>query len=392
MEQQQAETPFVVPQHWSYSNLSLYDTCPQAWWLRYVKRETGLTSFAQERGTVFHEKWAEYADHCFRTGLPSDFDFARQLIAGYDPRISEQFERAAESWQWEWGKVVGGDLCPVEEPLEVIIPGGYKFVGRVDLVQRHEGSLDFGMGDDLWIITDFKTGWPTAYEQADPPDQQLTYAYMVQKQHEDAFNFELRYWCAGAPFQPKSWHVEGVLDWIGLGLQKRIERILADKQFKPKPGNACKWCNYEPCCPLSQSALVRALKEEDPVDLAAELAVLDARRYRIREAMQKRVIDDADAGVTPSGDRWGWENSYEWVCSNPDVVNMILEPIGMTYRDLTEQHLSSRAVDKILKDERVGGKLADLFFQKVSSRSFKCRKPQKTVLDADDFLSELFAG
>ena len=78
--------------------------------------------------------------------------------------------------------------------------------------------------------------------------------------------------------------------------------------------------------------------------------------------------------------------------SNPDVVNMILEPIGMTYRDLTEQHLSSRAVDKILKDERVGGKLADLFFQKVSSRSFKCRKPQKTVLDADDFLSELFAG
>jgi len=387
-----------LPTHWSYSSLSLYDQCPAAWAAHYRYGEPGRPTRAMRAGTDLHAAFELYGAHCYQRGLTSDLDRLRSIADGYPPESRAAILRLGENWAWEWGTVVYPDgMSPVEFALEERLPNGMTFRGRIDLLQCYEGSASpFGEAEedadlDLWRITDFKLGNPKAYMSSMVPEQLTEYAWLVQTHWPRAQHFELRYACAAPGPAVPAWFVEGDLSSIGHQIVARIERIMADQEYEPTPGN-CGWCPYEASCPIRDTDTVRSQRELAAMtdeELAGAANRTQTRYYIMRDELQRRAECGAEL-TTPNGARWGYETSQKYIARDPVALRELLEKQNVPLTDVFGTSLPKAKVEKLLRSGQVPG-LEELVELVPDTTKFMLRKPKRAVLDTDAFLA-MMAG
>ncbi len=125
---------------WSFSRVSLYRTCPYAWFSKYIGREEGISNFFSEYGVFLHGLIADfYANKIDRDIMLIEY------ITGFDKNVvskvrAKTFEKMRENYYeaglnfiknfepFDFKSIIG-----IEKEIEFEIEG-YKFTGYIDLV------------------------------------------------------------------------------------------------------------------------------------------------------------------------------------------------------------------------------------------------------------------
>lgn len=316
---------------WSHTRLTSYLTCPCAYKLHYLQGEPVVATDPMRHGSEFHEAIERYAMHCWRGGnkpVKTSFDAGRAIAAGY-PDLEEDIARWVDGTLWEWGCILPGETAPVEVMYQAELPNGDLFRGRVDLLQRYsEGAADdpFAESADLWVVTDYKTGWAT-YPEGRAPLQLLGYAWLVQQAFPEARQFELRIDSVRAPWSPKPWPVSGSLDWVTDSLVGIAERIKQDDEFAPNVGTACANCGVVLACPHARSAMVGGLREE-PGQIARQVALCEALADAGKRALKEAVKQGGPVAVSAT-EAWGWEQRETVEVVSPREFADMAENLGL---------------------------------------------------------------
>lgn len=130
--------------HFSYSQLRQYETCPYAYFLsRYCGVETKTSSFAQA-GNLMHSLLAQWArgeipardlPHTFCQEYPKQVTepFPKYLGSDYSQKLFDQYLAYLQTFNG----FSGLEVVAVEKRLQTEI-AGEKFVGIIDLILKNE--------------------------------------------------------------------------------------------------------------------------------------------------------------------------------------------------------------------------------------------------------------
>lgn len=295
---------------YSYSRLSLFESCPAAFHMKYVKKIPEAASDALAFGGLIHKIIATYSQHCLSQGLETDVTamagIARQCF--YDepcglssdrfPEVLALAEQIAASHTVNPLTVVG-----IEEWVQAWLANRkYLFRGIID-------RLD--IQDNLAIITDYKTDWQLRTQADVEADFQLAvYAWLVSLEYPqvDTFTVRLDFVRHGVVRETtldagRVAQVEGQV----LGLISQVEHALAQGKFTPRPGHFCAWCGYSNQCPAAKmipADVGMITSDEDARKVAEELAVLE-RQVAVRKKALKNWCNQAGP-VEVNGITWGF--------------------------------------------------------------------------------------
>lgn len=214
---------------WSFSRWSMYETCPAKAKFLYIDKLKEPGSAAMDRGTELHKQCETF----LKTGgrVPKDIKLIGDTLKDFKKRgaLAEADFTFKQDWsptRWDdWN----GAWCRIKADVTI-----------APVIDSDEPTAE---------VHDFKTGGQKKLENNDFEE------YYTQ--------LEL-YSLAGLLTFPTAKIVKTSLVFIDFGkvienptvvkrgdekkLMKkwevRTKRMLSDTQFKPKPGNACRWCYF----------------------------------------------------------------------------------------------------------------------------------------------------
>lgn len=283
---------------YSFSRLNLFESCPAAFEMKYVKKVPEAPSEPLAFGGLMHHIIAEYSKHCLQKGLETDITAMPEIAhtcfygkpSGLDssryPEVLSLAEYIAGGRTVNPLTVVG-----IEEWVQAWL-GGKKYLFR--------GIIDrLDIEDRTAIITDYKTDHLLRTQADVEADFQLAvYAWLITKEYPQVDRFIVR-----LDFVRHGVVREAVLD-AGrvsqveaqvMGLIGQVETALAKRKLPPRPGHFCSWCGYSAVCPAAKDipADVRPIATgEDARTVAQELAVLE-RQVAVRKAALKEYCNQA---------------------------------------------------------------------------------------------------
>lgn len=315
---------------YSFSRLNLFESCPAAFEMKYVKKLPEASSDALAFGGLMHSIIAEYSKHCLQKGLETDITAMPEIAhncfyakpSGLDSSRYPEVLSLAEY-------IAGGRTV---NPLTV--------VGIEEWVQAWLGDRKFlfrGIVDRLdiegntAIITDYKTDHMLRTQADVEADFQLAvYAWLVAREYPQVEEFKVRldFVRHGVVREATldAGRVSKVEDQV-MGLIGQVENALAKRKLPPKPGHFCSWCGYSAVCPAAKDmpADVRPIvTTEDARTIAQELAVLE-RQVSVRKAALKEYCNQAGP-VEANGLVWDFHLIESRAIENvPEFVRLMQE-------------------------------------------------------------------
>lgn len=246
------------PLHLSYTQLKDYDDCPQRYWFKYDLRiplppvaRMSFGSAVHEALEIFYKKLlsvqdAKDLDIPSKEDLLTYFDTSFKNFKASDPDLTgEHYEKGREAlasyYDLEYPKIK--KPVAVEEKFKLTL-GEHTLTGKIDRVDPD--------GDGVRII-DYKTGRSKTNENEDH-----------KKEADESLQFSI-YALAAKEFF--GWKVNDLsfyflMDHSELSTTRTSEQIEATKlkimglaesisrrEFNPKPGFACQWCDFRNLCP-----------------------------------------------------------------------------------------------------------------------------------------------
>lgn len=166
---------------YSYSQLSLYNTCPYSFYLDHIEKENKISNGFAEQGTLIHDLIDMWA-----SGLVDKTDLVSEYERRYPIEVVTKFPRVLASKGYaektynqglEYFKnfdcFEGYDIISTETKCETIIHDR-RFVGIVDMIMRDSKTGDL-------IILDHKSKSIAAFkkEENEMYKQQLLYSKFV---------------------------------------------------------------------------------------------------------------------------------------------------------------------------------------------------------------------
>ena len=113
------------PFSWSYSKLSLYESCPRKYKFRYIDNIPSPKHPAAERGTNIHQGVEDYLHHKTEAMPPEVVDFEHIIaeVRTFKPQIEHKisFDMNWEltPWSGAWGKSVVDSLYLAKQAVEL---------------------------------------------------------------------------------------------------------------------------------------------------------------------------------------------------------------------------------------------------------------------------------
>lgn len=214
---------------WSFSRWSVYEACPRAAKYKFIDKLKEPGSAAMDRGTVLHKQCEEYLKKGGR--IPKDVKLIGDTLKDFKKRgaLAEADFTFKQDWsptRWDdWNNA----WCRIKADVTI-----------APVVDSETPTAE---------VHDFKTGGQRKLENND---------------FEEYFTQLELYGLAGLLTFPTAQLVKASLVFIDFGkiveapeilkrgdekkLMKkweiRTKRMLSDTTFKPKPGNACRWCTF----------------------------------------------------------------------------------------------------------------------------------------------------
>lgn len=277
---------------YSHSRLSSYENCPRQFKYRYVDQikveGEGVEAFVGKR---VHEILERLYHHVARFAKPPSLgqvldrfrqDFARAwhdkvaIVNAENPRefYEQRGARCLENYYRSHYPFSSGETVALEARLQMTLDteGRYRAVGIVDrIVRRGVGSFE---------IHDYKTGAYLPPQRRLDQDRQLAlYQIGLEQTYPDVKEVELVWHYLIHNKTLRSRRTPEALEELRASTMRLIDAIEAEREFKPRPGPLCRWCDYAELCEAAP-AEVRSAAQARGVVLPppAALAVDDGGR------------------------------------------------------------------------------------------------------------------
>ena len=214
---------------WSFSAVKLFETCPYAFYLRYVEDAEEAPNAFSQHGHFVHSILERY----FKGELYA-FELADEFELHYDENVTEKFP-FFNMYSAFYNKTlrylqnfdgIEGEVVAVEQKLESVI-GGHKFIGYADLIMRDNKG---------YYIVDHKSksGWKSKKERAEYMRQMYLYGYCVKELYgEFPYKLVFNMFRKDEPLDEEVFH-EGdcmaAVDWF----KSAVDTILANEDWDCK--------------------------------------------------------------------------------------------------------------------------------------------------------------
>ena len=212
---------------WSFSRYKTYEECPRRAKFSYVDRlPEAPASRAMIRGQEVHTGCEQYLKKVRGARIPVEaFTFKKDIQA---LRKARQMESEAE-----WACTADWMRCAWMDQ---------------DVWLRAKIDVHYSLVDKHKTIIDFKTG-----STFKPPDQwaykqRSLYALMGFMLFPQVDIIDVGMWYFDRPWNSNSFEDKYVRKTHAKKLQntweRRAEKMTSDRNFLPKPGEACRWCPH----------------------------------------------------------------------------------------------------------------------------------------------------
>ncbi len=205
---------------WSYSRWADWDKCPQLAKFKHVDKLKEPENDAMRNGSEVHAELAEY------------------LSLGETPRnvpVPKSGNRFAELLQQLHA------LEPIHDQ-EWGFTKSWRITGWFARDTWFRSKLDVCVvyDDNTADVVDFKTGKPsdTHAKQAE------LYAVSVFLRYPNVTSIVVRFWYLDVGSESVYQFNRSELEEMIFAWEKRVEPMLNDEIFAPRPGNHCKWCFF----------------------------------------------------------------------------------------------------------------------------------------------------
>lgn len=207
---------------WSYSALKDFETCPAKYKYRREKTPTRKNEYSQ-RGIEVHEGGEKYLKG--EGKLPKEFKlFSKQLKDLRDKLAASAESAVAFTRKWHLTGWWDPDVW-----LRI----------KLDVSWITEDVR----GDEFAHVVDFKTGKPREY-----PEQERIYAAATLCRYPEPKRVDVQFWFLDhgimMPKRPAVYSRANALRGIQQEFTLRAKRMEQAKKFEPRPGGACKFCDY----------------------------------------------------------------------------------------------------------------------------------------------------
>lgn len=202
---------------WSYSRYAKYNDCPAAAKYKFIDKLQEPGSAAMERGNAIHKMAEDYTKGATKKLPPELTKFAEEFkeLKGSKPIVEQTW-----AFTKEWAETVWND-----------------WQGCWLRIKTDAACLD---GDTLYVI-DHKTG-----KQREGYGEQMTLygvGGFLKYPHIKKVVAQLWFLDSGGvvPAEYKVSEFKAMQkDW-----EKKVQPMLNDTRFAPKPGNACRFCHFK---------------------------------------------------------------------------------------------------------------------------------------------------
>lgn len=352
----------------SFSKIDLYRQCPRAYYYRYHKKIKGRPSRALLIGRTVHEAIAEYDRHLQQTGLDTDVTKVEEItnqVIQKNPElepdaaseVAEIMDRMATSHRLN----PNAQQTWIEKEIHLPIPDtDHTLIAYIDRVE---------LGDGRAKVIDYKTDWRIRGATEVAKDPQLhTYAWLIKELTgipEITAALEFVRYAAVIETQISLEKAEAEIE----RMKGTIQQIEQDKEFKPRPGSRCEYCEYLDHCEGVTSGVDAITDEEEARAVAGEIAHLEAKAKQKKELLKKWA--NVNGPVTAGGLVWGFHEEATRKVEDPQGFINRLEVVGKDpYQYIT---VDGRKLATLLKDEEIEPLLQEIISH-GSRTSFRAKK------------------
>jgi len=251
---------------YSHSRLASYENCPKQFHFRYVlriPRETeGIEAFVGKR---VHEVLERLYRFVARGLVPSvarvvdryhawweeHFDPERIRIAREGTPVEhyrELGERCLRNYYRRHYPFDADETLGLEQRVEFVLDGerGIRFQGIVDRIARApDGTVE---------VHDYKTGQRVPRQEHLDADRQLAlYQLALSRKLGEHESFRLVWHYVARGQVRTSTRSAEQLESLRRSTVSLVERIRAEKDYEPRPGPLCAWCEYRDLCPAGSA-------------------------------------------------------------------------------------------------------------------------------------------
>lgn len=214
---------------WSFSTWMTYEECPAKLKFKKIDRLPEPSSPALEYGTQMHQLCEDYLRGVKRT-IPKAVSKIADVLKDLKkrkaiPEAEFTFRQDWSSTHWKdwsgaWVRVKADTVIPpiVDSEVPTVEVDDFKTGGEKKLKSGDFG--DYMMQLELYGLSGLLT-YPVA-------EQAKTSLIFIDHNERITGDTYLR---KDVPKLQKKW-------------EARVKRMLNDTTFKPKPGNACRWCHF----------------------------------------------------------------------------------------------------------------------------------------------------
>lgn len=298
----------------SHSRLACFERCPLKFRFKYIdkieaEREQGVEAFL---GTMVHAALEKlYKDLRFKK-----VDTLEELLEWFreewDRNWSDSIIIVRKDYTEENYKAMGEDYIrdyykryhpfgqsrtiALEERVTISLDpkGKYRLQGYID-------RLSYG-GKGLYEVHDYKTNFNIPVKQYLEDDRQLAlYALAVLNNYQDAKRVKLVWHFLSVDKEYVTEKSQEDLERLKKDTMSLIDEIRSEKEFPPKPGVLCSWCEFRTQCPAQKHlAKVEELPpnkylNEPGVKLVNRYAELREREKEFKEELGKELSEVQEA-------------------------------------------------------------------------------------------------
>lgn len=346
--------PSRRPDHLSYSQLQLYEACPQAYYRRYVSptREPGRPAPQLTFGKVLHRVLELVMRHHVQEELvgPLDLDLALRLYqqewqATYlvGTELYEEGERQLRQAIRERGVVNHWHVLGVEQSWKLQV-GSYNLIGVMDLVER-EG--------DVVAVTDYKTGSLPQPWDVDASLQLTLYDIAARELYPWAADVRLELHQLRQGLHLPTARTEEQRAATRAYVEAVGARLDAEMVWPAQVGDHCPICAWRSDCRAWRAILTEPVPQGETLDevarehqrLSVQRAATKARMRETEKVLRAALKDEEE--IRAGGCRWSlWP--VEGLTYPVEETLALLGRFGVSDGVLVvDKDRLSRALDKI---------------------------------------------
>jgi len=355
---------------YSHSQLSTYETCPQQYKLSYIDKievETeGIEAFMgsrvhdalekvyrdlkvtklntlEETIDFYHQDWERNWNEMIRI-VRKDYSAEHYRRLG-EKCITDYYKRY---YPFDQGKTLGLEeymTFPLEEEKDYWIRG---YIDRVTLVDS-----------SILEIHDYKTSNRLPTQEDVNSDRQLAFYQMgVAEKWQGIQEIRLVWHYLTFDTEIRSSRTSEDLQQLRQATLELIQRIETDRQFFPKEGPLCNWCDYQGFCPKRKHRI--AVESLPPNEYLNEEGVVLVNRFveaKERKRLFNEEIDVEIAKIEEALYAYARGNEVEAIFGSDHVAKIKME---MKEKYPLKGDPSRKALDEMIKKAGKWMEVSDL--------------------------------